>query len=421
MAEDAKELIYDWNRHSGGLPMPPRKIELDDETLRDGLQSPSVHIPSVRTRVRILHLMDALGIDTADIGLPGAGGKIKKDTLELARAIARDGLKIQANCAARTLEADVTPILEIQQKAGIPIEACLFIGSSPIRRFAEGWTLEQMLEHTRRSVSYASRNGLNVMYVTEDTIRARPEDLRSLYLTAIEAGAKRICVADTVGHVDPWGIHQLIGFIRKMLEKEKLPDIKVDFHGHMDRGLGVWNSILALQAGADRVHGCAIGIGERVGNTPMDQLLVNLKLLGWIQNDLSMLVEYCRTVSRATGVPIPNNYPVVGKDAYETATGVHAAAIIKALRKKDTWLADRVYSGVPASWVGRTQSIRIGPMSGKSNVIYWLESKGIPAQEEVVDRILKKAKQSNRLLEEKELLALANGRPAKAGARSRSG
>lgn len=407
MSEDREKLVYDWNTHDGhSLTKPPHKIEFDDETLRDGLQSPSVRLPPIEQRAQILTLMDRLGLDSADIGLPGAGGIVREDTMRLAMEIPKNRLKIAANCAARTLEVDVNPILEISQKAGIPIEACLFIGSSPIRQYAEGWTLDRLIDTTNKSVSYATKHGLDVMFVTEDTSRARPEEIERLYLTAIDCGAKRICMCDTVGHATPDGVFNMISFMRGILRARNITHVKVDFHGHMDRGLGVWNSISALAAGANRVHGCANGIGERVGNTPMDQLLVNLKLMGWIANDLSALYEYCRLTADGTGKPIPYNYPVVGDDAFETATGVHAAAVIKALKKGDEWLADRVYSGVPASWVGRHQAIKIGPMSGKSNVTWWLESHGYKADDAVVQKILDYAKNSNTILTDEEIKAL---------------
>ena len=411
--EPHADLIYDWNSAGeGGWKKPPHRIEFDDESLRDGLQSPSVVTPTVDERVRIIHLMDAMGIDSVDIGLPGAGGVVKQDTLELAKAMVRDRLRIAANCAARTVEADVRPIVEIVQATGRPIEACLFIGSSPIRRYTEDWTLDLLLEHTRSAVSFATKNGLEVMYVTEDTTRAHPDDVRRLYLTAVECGAKRICLCDTCGHATPNGVFQLITFIQGVLKERGLTHVKVDFHGHHDRGLSVWNAVAALAAGANRVHGTALGIGERVGNCPMDQLLVNLKLMGWIDNDLTKLYEYCLAVSRATKVPIPHGYPVVGKDAFETATGVHAAAVIKALKKGDRWLADRVYSGVPAGDFGREQVITIGPMSGRSNIVYWLEKRGLPAGDDVVNRVLEKAKRSNRLLTDAEIEEAIRAVPA---------
>ena len=406
-----RELIYDWN---AVLPdrwtKPAHAIEFDDETLRDGLQSPSVNTPTIDEKVRILKLMDSMGLDTADIGLPGAGGVVREDTLALAKAMQQEKMKIAANCAARTLEADVSPIAEIIQATGRPIEACLFIGSSPIRQYAENWTLDTLLEHTRKSITFARKNNIEVMFVTEDTTRAHPDDVKRLYLTAIECGAKRICLCDTCGHATPFGAFALISFIKKLLKDEKLEHIKVDFHGHHDRGLSVWNAIAALAAGANRVHGTALGIGERVGNAPMDQLLVNLKLMGWISNDLTKLYDYCALTSKATKVPIPHGYPVVGKDAFETATGVHAAAVIKALKKNDRWLADRVYSGVPAGDFGREQVITIGPMSGKSNIVFWLEKRGMQAKDEVVNRIFEKAKQATRLLTDDEILAAAGAR-----------
>jgi isopropylmalate/homocitrate/citramalate synthase len=395
-------LIHDWNQP----PVASRPaVMLDDETLRDGLQSPSVRCPSIEEKIRILHLIDRLGIDTANIGLPGAGPHVVADVERLAREIAERRLTVRANCAARTVIADIRPVVEISQRVGLPIECCTFIGSSPIRHYAEGWNLDSLLRLTEEAIGFAVREGLPVMYVTEDTTRASPDTLRKLYSTAIRAGASRVCVADTVGHATPSGAAAVVGFIGEVVA-ECGGGVGIDWHGHRDRDLAVANSVAAIDAGATRIHGAAIGIGERVGNTPMDTLLVNLVLMGYIERDLSALVEYCETVSAATGVPIPANYPVVGRDAFRTATGVHAAAVIKAFRKGDLDLVDAVYSGIPARMVGRRQEIEIGPMSGKSNVIFWLEQRGLPAPEAVVDRILEVAKRAASVLTEAEVLAV---------------
>jgi 2-isopropylmalate synthase len=393
-------LIYDWN--ATDRPRPPL-VSLDDETLRDGLQSPSVRCPTVDEKIKILHLIDRLGIDTANIGLPGAGIHVVRDVERLAREIADARLRVAANCAARTLASDIRPIAEISQRTGVAIECCAFIGSSPLRQYAEGWGLDQLLKLTDEAIGFAVSEGLTVMYVTEDTTRADPDTLRQLYSTAIRAGAKRLCIADTVGHATPQGAAAVVRFVQQVVD-ECGGGIGIDWHGHRDRDFAVINSLAALEAGATRLHGAAIGLGERVGNTPMDTLLVNLVLLGYIDRDLSALVEYCETVSAATGVPIPPNYPVVGRDAFRTATGVHAAAVIKAFRKQDQDLVDAVYSGVPASLVGRQQEIEVGPMSGKSNVVYWLERRGLPATDEIVDRIFSKAKSSASVLSEAEIL-----------------
>jgi 2-isopropylmalate synthase len=402
---DDHGLIHDWNEDGERWEKPPFRVQLDDETLRDGLQSPSVTSPPIDEKIRILHLMEDLGIDTADIGLPGAGPHVVKDVARLAQEIRDAGLRIRANCAARTLHADITPVIEISQKVGIPIEVCTFIGSSPIRQFAENWTLDIMLRHTEDAVTYAVSHGLPVMYVTEDTVRAHPETLRRLFLAAIRCGAKRLCLCDTVGHATPTGAANLIRFGLEVV-RESGADVELDWHGHCDRGLAVINTLAAIRAGATRVHACAIGIGERVGNTPMDQLLVNLRLLGWIDHDLGALAEYCAVVSAATDVPIPVNYPIVGRDAFRTGTGVHAAAVIKAYKKGADWLADRVYSGVPASMVGRQQAIEVGPMSGESNVVYWLERRGIVPSPERVHAVFQRAKSVDRVLSEDEIRAV---------------
>jgi 2-isopropylmalate synthase len=399
------ELVYDWNTIDPELTLPNRHIGFDDETLRDGLQSPSVSEPPVEQKIELLHLMDALGIDTADIGLPGAGGTHAAGVELMAREIAEKKLKIRPNCAARTHRNDILPIVEISQRVGIPIEACTFIGSSAIRFFAEDWTLDKLLKLTEDAVSFAVGEGVPVMYVTEDTTRAHPETIRALYTTAIRCGAKAVCVCDTVGHSTPDGARSVVRFVKDII-KEQGGNIRLDWHGHQDRGLGVINSIAAIQGGADQVHGSALGIGERVGNTPMDQLLVNLKLMGWIQNDLSRLGEYCAVASQACGWDIPYNYPVFGRDAFRTATGVHAAAVIKSYRKGDRELADLVYSGVPAGQFGLEQVVEIGPMSGKSNVIYWLEKRGIEASDDRVSRIYDRAKQASAVLADDEIMRL---------------
>jgi len=399
------DLVYDWNRAARAARPCFLPVELDDESLRDGLQSPSVRTPSIERKLEILHLMDALGIDVADVGLPGAGPHVVRDVSRIVQEIATTGMRLRPTCAARTVASDILPIVEISQKYGLSIEVHAFIGSSPIRQYAEDWSIDKILRLTEDAVSLCVREGLPIMYVNEYTTRSHPDDLRRLFTAAIRAGASRVCVCDTVGHATPDGVRALVSWTRALVD-EISPEVKVDWHGHQDRGLGVVNSITALEAGAHRVHGTGLGIGERVGNTPMDQLLVNLQLLGWIDRDLTALSRYCRTISDATGVPLTANYPIVGKDAFRTGTGVHAAAIIKARHKGDDWLADRVYSGVPASMVGRRQKIEVGPMSGESNVVYWLSEHGIDAAPDVVAAIFQAAKKSDRVLTDEEILEI---------------
>ena len=401
-----RALIYDWNRPDPDIAwFPPKPVLLNDETLRDGLQSPSVVSPSLEQKAKVLHLMESLGIHSADIGLPAAGPHVEEQVLHLAREIVDNRMKIRPNCAARTVISDIEPIARVADKVGIPIEVAMFIGSSPIRQYAEDWNLDLLLRHTEKAVSWAVAHGVPPMYVTEDTTRARPESVRRLYTAAIEAGARRVVVCDTVGHATPDGVTRLLRFVREVID-DTGGDVQLDWHGHRDRGLSVPNSLTAIEAGADCVHGTAIGIGERCGNTPMDQLLVNLRLLGWIDNDLTHLADYCQTVAEATSTRIPPGYPVVGKDAFRTGTGVHAAAIIKAMAKGDDWLADRVYSGVPAGDYGLHQQVEVGPMSGLSNVIYWLAKHGHEPTDELKHRIFRAAKDARRILTDDEIEAL---------------
>ncbi len=400
------DLIHDWNQLPG-----IKQALLNDETLRDGLQSPSVRDPSVAQKIEILHLMESLGINALDLGLPGAGPRAVEHVEALAREIVANKMQIRANCAARTHENDIRPIAEIVQRTGLNIEAATFIGSSPIRRYTEGWTEDFLLQTTEKAVKFVVSLGLDAMYVTEDTSRCDPAMIKRLYSTAINCGARSIVVCDTAGHSTPAGAFALTRFVLDEVVKPSGENIRLDWHGHNDRGLAVANSLAALAAGADCVHACALATGERVGNTQMDQMLVNLKLMGvapWNQQDLSKLKDYCQSVARATGVPIPANYPVFGEDAFRTATGVHASAVIKALKKNDTELANSVYSGVPAHLFGLEQTIDIGPMSGKSNVIYWLERNHIQATDEIIERIYARAKSSIQTLSEAEIRECIN-------------
>lgn len=403
-------LIHDWNLVDVRPPAQP--VMLDDETLRDGLQSPSVRVPTIEQKIEMLHLMDELRIETVDIGLPGAGPQVAKDVERLAREIADKRLRIRPNCAARTTEADIRAIAEIAQRVGIAIECCTFIGSSPIRSYAENWTLEYLERHTEDAVGFAVREGLPVMYVTEDTTRADPETLTRLYRTAIRAGASRLCIADTVGHATPAGTAAVVGFVYRLV-RQLGATVGLDWHGHRDRGFDIANSIAAVEAGATRIHGAILGIGERVGNTPLDLLLVNLVLMGYRTQDLTHLQDYVALVSKACGVVIPPNYPVFGHDAFRTATGVHASAVIKAIKKGVPEIADTVYSAVPSHLVGREQEIEVGPMSGRSNVVFWLEHRGLPSDEETVERVYQLAKASTTVLTEDEILAVLRRSPVR--------
>lgn len=396
--------IYNWNSVSteeGLVPKTP--IQLNDETLRDGLQSPSARMPSVEAKIDLLHILTGLGVSSLDIGFPASSENAFSDTERLAREIADARLPLNVNCAARTLASDIRPIIEISQNVGIPIEAAAFLGSSPARMYAEEWDEAFLLKSVETSIKEAVGAGLSIMFVTEDTTRTPPELLRRLYTTAIECGARRICAADTVGFATPTGAMRLISFLKKVV-KATGEDVAIDWHGHMDRGLGLGCTLAALEGGADRLHGSALGIGERVGNTPLDLVIVNLKLMGLWERDIGLLNRYVAWVPENTGIPIPRNYPVFGRDGFRTATGVHAAAIAKAIKKGDGQLVDLIYSSIPASWCGKSQTIEIGPMSGDANSVSWLLAHGKSVTMEKVNLLRTMAKKANSVLTEEQIV-----------------
>jgi 2-isopropylmalate synthase len=405
---DESSVIHDWNLEGDTVSPPLRSVRYFDETFRDGIQGPSVTDPPIGDKMKMVRLLAQVGVHHTDIGLPGAGPRAVADSTVLAEMIRDEKLPIEAACAARTHENDILPIITISQKVGIPIEVMTFLGASPIRLYAEGWDEDLLEQRTRASVRLAKQAGLPCTFVTEDTTRSHPTTLRRLFTAAIEEGADGLCLCDTVGHATPNGVFNLIHFAKDII-RGLGTNTRIDWHGHNDRGFGLGNALTAVEAGADRVHGCILGIGERVGNTPIDLFLVNMKLLGYHPGDLSSLAELVDVASAACKVPVPPSYPVFGRDAFRTGTGVHAAAVIKALDKGADWLADRVYSGVPASWFGRRQQIEIGHMAGDSNITFWLKQRGYMPTPELVTAIRTKAKAGNRVLEEAEVLEIVHG------------
>lgn len=393
-------LIHDWNVTD---PAPLKShVEVCDETLRDGIQSPSVSDPPIEDKLELIELMEKIGITIANIGLPGAGPRAKHDVLRIAQFVRDQRLKLQINCAARTLRSDIEPIATIQQQAGLPITAYCFLGASPIRQLVEDWNLDILKKTAEQAISFARKENLKVAFVTEDTTRASPETLNVLFRHAIALGVERLVLCDTVGHATPSGLRALIDFTKGII-KESKQEINIDWHGHNDRGLAVANAIFAAEYGCHRIHGTALGVGERVGNTSSDQLIVNLKLLNAYHHDVSALTHYVEKAASCLRVPLPYNYPVFGSDAFRTATGVHAAAVIKAQKKGDDELANTIYSGVPAHWFGKRQLIEVGPMSGASNVRYWLEENQLVITDYLVKAVLDFAKTKSQVLSSQEI------------------
>jgi 2-isopropylmalate synthase len=401
--------MFDWNEMGRrGRPIPAT-FEVLDETLRDGLQNPSVCHPSLGEKIDLVHRMSRLGIHAVNVGIPGSSPRVYREALRLCREIDSARLPIRPVCSGRTVASDLEPIVDIAQKTGVAVEAYTFIGSSSIRRLVENWSLDLLARRAGAAVELLVKAGLPAVFVTEDTTRSQPEVLAHLFKVAVDAGASRLCLCDTSGHATPDGVRNLVGFARTLLAGMGASGrVGVDWHGHNDRGLALANCLYALEYGADRVHATALGMGERVGNVPMELLLLNLKLLGLLDgHDLSRLGEYCEAAARAVGWEVPPSYPLVGRDAFRTATGIHASAIMKAQARGDTWLADRVYSSVPASLIGRQQEIVVGPGSGMSNVVHVLHRLGIEPMPDVVYAVLRVAKEADFILSDEQVRAAA--------------
>ena len=411
-------MIHDWNvpeRSSGSVA--PKQSLLDD-TLRDGLQNAAVRQPSLEERAELLHRMVAIGVGCVNLGLPGSSPRAFATAERLASEIVREKLALGAACAGRTVEADMHAIVELCQRTGLAVEGHAFVGASAIRAHVEGWDLALLERRTEAALGVLVRAGVPAVFVTEDTTRSEPETLRRLFGVALAAGATRLCLCDTVGHATPVGTRRLVAFTRAFVA-EHGGGIAIDWHGHNDRGLALANALEALAAGADRAHATALGVGERVGNVPMELLVLNLALagkspLGGAELDLVPLAEYCRRSAELLAWQIPPNHPLVGENAFRTATGVHAAAILKAQRK-GTWAADHVYGAVPAGALGRRQEICVGAMSGSANVASWLEAHGIEPDEALVKRVLEHARAADHILTDAEIRAilpvLSSGRP----------
>lgn len=393
-----KDLIFDWGEYS----FPSLPISVFDTTLRDGLQSPQIKKqPTLVEKVEFLAMAEEIGIDAIEIGFPVSSEFHKNDVIKLANHAKKNKYKILLSCLSRTTIKDVQAIIDVSQKAGISVGVNLLIGSSKIRRLVEEWDIKEMEKWIRQSIELAKANNLPVEFCTEDTTRTDPKMLKCLYQIAIQHGVKRIWIADTVGIATPSSAKKICNYIKKKIIGAK--KIGLDWHGHDDKGLGVANSLIAVENGADRIQATALGIGERAGNTAMEPVLLNLVLAGSKKYNLTKLGKYSEAASKMFNIPIRDSYPAIGKLVHTTAVGMHAAAIYKAKELNRDDLAGLVYSSYNPQLVGRESNIFIGPMSGAANVEWNLDRLHIKKKPELIEKLLDKAKSENRYLTDEDI------------------
>lgn len=390
-----KSLYFEWSTTE--LADPAVNYALMDETLRDGIQAPYVEVPSIEEKLRLVDHMTSVGITAITAGFPGAGRRAYRDCLAIAQYVLTQRYPTRLVYSGRTHPDDVGATCEIAQQAQCEIDAYSFIGISPVRQRVEDWSVEMIERRVIAAARQCDQAGVNFVLVLEDATRCTPCILSRIYDTAVDVGVERIVLCDTVGAATPASTRALVRWSFDHFRR-CAHSMALDWHGHNDRGLALINSLVALDAGCDRIHGTALGIGERAGNTAIDQLILNRYLQHGDDFDLQSLRQYCEYASAVLGISIPVNYPALGSHVFTTSAGVHAAAILKAQQTGDNDLLDGVYSSVPARIFGRRQEVLVDGSSGASNVKFWLTEHGYEPKPHLVSHVLEAAKSANRPL-----------------------
>jgi 2-isopropylmalate synthase len=260
----------------------------------------------------MLHAMARVGVDVVSIGMPAAGSRHAEDTVLLAREIVSARLPLTPTAAARTMDADIEAVARVAERAGIAIEVYAFLGTSAIRQLVEGWDIAFLLNAVATAGNATARAGLPFCLVTEDTTRSHPDVLRAVFRAAVDAGAVRLCLCDTTGFSTPRGAAELVAFTHRELAAAGASHVQLDWHGHNDRGRALAVALYAASVGVERIHGTALGIGERVGNASLEMLIHNLGLLGARPPvPREFLADYIRVSARALAWTLPDDHPLV--------------------------------------------------------------------------------------------------------------
>lgn len=387
-------------------PSTRPRPELLDQTLRDGLQSPSVRQPSLAVKCALLEVMAEVGVTRVDVGMPASSPRVWEDAAQLVRRIDDQKLRLTPLVSGRMSEVDLEAIVGLCEGVGHPVASYLFFPTSAIRARAEGWSDREVEQRIAEVLGRGHALGLPLCFVAEDASRTEPERLLRYVSVALDRGASRICLCDTTGALMPGGAARLVELTREHLLRHHAGSVGLDWHGHDDRGLGLATALAAYEAGVDVVHATALGEGERAGNTALELLVANWVLGKLLPSEcLAAVGRYTTAMADALGINISPKHPVVGRDAFRTATGVHARAIQKAALCGESELADLVYTSIPASVLGRSQEICVGACSGHANARHWLHQHGVLLTPELTDRLLAFAKTSDHVLSDDELFA----------------
>ena len=396
----AGEILFTWNERPRGIRP---QIEIEDDTLRDGLQASFIRKPTIDEKAELIRLSAGIGARHVVLAFPASSPAEFADSQRLLSVIKDHDVPMTPWFLGRAVTEDMEPILRLRDSYGGNVGAAFFIGTSPIRRHVEKWDFGGILERIATTMDYLRRAGLPCSFSVEDASRTPPDEIEQMVELAVRYSAYSIAVCDTVGESTPHGVRLLIGFIKSIISKHS-SDLKILWHGHNDRGLALANSIAAIEAGADIIGGAFLGIGERTGNTALEQVIMYLHQTRTGTFDLKGLIPYARKLAAATEFQIPVNAPVVGPQAFATCTGTHAAAVLKAA-ELGTDFEDYVFSSIPASELGAMQDIGVGPTSGMANARYVLERGNMPSSAELAAELLAYAKRQRRPLQQDDIVA----------------
>jgi len=350
----------------------PARVSIHDATLRDGEQTPGV-VMSVADKVAIAEKLDEIGVDRIEAGMPA----VSEQDFQAIKEISRLGLKAKIYTFARAINADIDKAIECGCH-GVIIEVPI---GYPKLKYQFKWTWEDVLKKSAGVIKHAKSRGLHVVYFPYDTTRAREEDLTSLLKGIMqEAPPDSIGVVDTMGCILPEAMKFMVRWVKK------LTNLPVEVHTHNDFGLAVATELAGVEAGAEVVHSCANGLGERTGNAALEELIVALHVLyGYeTQYDLARLPELGALVSRISGIPIAANKPILGDRNFTRESGIGVDLVVK---------EPLAMFGTHPALTGRRGEVVLGKKSGKLSITYNLEQLGIAdADDEAVGEMLKRVK-----------------------------
>jgi methanogen homocitrate synthase len=350
----------------------PKKVEIHDSTLRDGEQTPGV-VFRKEDKVQIAQSLDEVGVDRIEAGMPA----VSDEDFEAIKEISQLRLKAKIYTFARALNVDIDKAIDCGAK-GVVIEIPI---GYPKLKYQFGWTWEDVLRKSVDCISYAKGKNLHVVYFPYDMTRAREEDLTNVLIRIIrDSPPDSIGVVDTMGCALPEAIKYMV---RKIKNMTGLP---VEIHTHNDFGMAVATELAAVTAGAEVVHGCVNGIGERTGNAAIEELMVDLHiLLGFGTNyKLDRIGELCKLVRDISGVQVASNKPVIGEENYTRESGIGVDLVMK---------NPLAMFGTTPQLFGREGKVVLGKKSGKTSITYTLEKLGIKnISDETVTEILKEVK-----------------------------